>query len=101
MDGVLLGTFGALLLNDLSPRYGLLKISQLAQQCGESVVDPQVLAESGECYYLPPDESSPTVQSATSRLELIYHIKVGELTNLHRFSAADLKGAPTEDATEA
>jgi hypothetical protein len=96
VDGVLLGAFGGLLLNDLSPRYHLLKSSQLARQCGDAVLDPPREAELGQCYYLPPSVSSLAAQNVASRLEKIYNIKVAELMNLHRFSAEDL-GDPTED----
>jgi len=88
IDGVLLGAFDCLLLNDLSPRYENLKRSRIAQLCGAGLFDPPEIAASAHCYYLPPDGSRLTSQSVKARLEAIYGVHVIELIDLHRYSAA-------------
>jgi hypothetical protein len=90
IDGVLLGPFDGLFLNDLSPRYDHLKTSGIAQLCRDALFDPLESAASGHCYYLPPSDSSPTSEHVKASLEAIYGIHVIRLIDIPRYSAATL-----------
>jgi hypothetical protein len=90
IDGVLLGGFDSLFLNDLSPRYDRLKRSSIARLCGGALFDPLELAASDRCYYLPPNDSSPTSEYVKARLEAIYGIDVIRLIDIPRYSAASI-----------
>ena len=91
LDGILLGAIGGILLNDLSPRYEQLKKSHLTQLCGDVVLDPVAAVASGQCYYLQPDCTVPnTRENVIKRLESAYAIRVIDLVDIPRFSAAAL-----------
>jgi hypothetical protein len=98
IDGVLLGRFDGLFLNDLSPRYDHLKTSGIAQLCRDALFDPLELSASGHFYYLPPSDSSPTSEHVKARLEAIYGIHVIRLIDIPRYSAATFVPTVTTEA---
>jgi len=94
LDGVLLGPFGALLLNDLSPRYDALKSSALAA-CSEFVTDPRELASTDQCYYLDPTERGTDPSTSKARLVDKYGLSNIQFVDLTRFGAA--VASPSKD----
>lgn len=88
LDAVLLGSFGGLLLNDLSPRYDSLKKSVLARCCAGAVSDPKELAATNEWYYLDPTEPGAHPGNSKERLEKAYGLHNVLIIQMKRFSAA-------------
>ena len=87
IDGILLGRFQGLLLNNLSLRYAQLKASAIAVQCGEYVLDPLEVEKKGECFVVPVGEHPPTPESVKARIGEKYGVTVVELGDFTRFSA--------------
>jgi hypothetical protein len=87
VDGVALGTFAALLINDLSPRYARLKASRLVTLFGTFVRDPALLESQGQAYVVRGDLDRTSKSAVIDYLAREYGISVSELTQITRFVA--------------
>jgi hypothetical protein len=79
LDGIALGTFGAMLLNDLSPRYSRLKIGRLADLFGVAVRDPSELESRGDAYVVRGDVDRSSKSAVIDYLARHYGVTIGDL----------------------
>lgn len=87
LDGILLGPFHGLFLNNLSPRYEQLRTSALSKQCGDAVLDPAALEAAGECYLVPVTGEAPSEAVVRRYLKDRHGVELVKLESFTRFSA--------------
>lgn len=85
LHGIALGTFGALLLNDLSDGYTRLRDSKLAQLFG-TVRDPRVLEIAGDVLVVRGDVDRSNNAAVIKHLNRTHGLAIRELTQLSQFS---------------
>ncbi|HEX9728084.1 MAG TPA: hypothetical protein VGA37_06245 [Gemmatimonadales bacterium] len=86
LDGMALGTFGALLLNDLSGGYARLRDSKLTRLFGTAVRDPVALEAAGEIITVRGDVDRTDKAAVVEYLNRVHGLPVAELTQLSHFS---------------
>lgn len=87
LDGIALGHYGALLLNDHSPNYERLRNVRLADLFRPAVTDPPLLEERGEAFIVRGDVDRADDDSVKRYLEEHYSVEVNHFLNMVRFSA--------------
>lgn len=86
LDGIALGTFGAMLLNDLSPRYSRLKMSRLVTLFCGAVRDPSALEATGDAFVVRGDVDRTCKSAVIDYLATQYGVAIGDLVRLTRFA---------------
>lgn len=86
LDGVTLGNFGGLFLNNYSPRYSQFRNTPFRYLFGSAVCDPPVIEKSGNAFYLDSDVDRGDELAVKKALESKYGIEVAHFENLVRFS---------------
>jgi len=86
LHGIALGTFGALLLNDLSDGYTRLRDSKLARLFGRTVRDPRALEAAGDALVVRGDVDRANKAAVIEYLNRAHGLPIRELTQLSQFS---------------
>jgi hypothetical protein len=86
LDGVALGNFGGLFINNHSPRYKEFRNTRFRHLFGDTVWDPSVIEESGKIFCLDSDIDRRDDLAVKRALEVKYGVEVVHFENLVRFS---------------
>jgi len=86
LDGVALGNFGGMFVNDYSPRYRRFRTTNFVQLFKSAVCDPTALEQRGDAFRLDSDVDRRDEEAVKKAIEAKYGVTVSGLENLVRFS---------------